>query len=472
MKKNKYCNKFLITLGVLTVLILPSCKDKKKMSSSRPQNLRHPDISVDFQFNYITNTYASLADIEIKIRNVDMPHTIEVSYDFTENGIFTIAQEIKLIHPVFTIRSNVLFNTPGIHYAGIKIKSHTNTAIIFRETDIHLLDPVPEFPVWCGVPEKPSRLTFKKVPFADSYEIILADNIFFSNIILNKNTSSSSLSLPANLNFDQYFCYKIRPVSSRYSSHYSGIFKFAVCSIPMALIKGDEFLMGKPKDRLGTKDEEPPHRVKLSDYYIDMHEVSIKNYTLFLNSIENPGTHYRREMANQYVCGIFIDNDEFRFYRERGNYPAVYVSYYNAEAFAAWCGKRLPTEAEWEYAARGREYIDYPWGEKKIPGANFGPLADASVEVDSFPDGKSLFGLYHVSGNVWEWVLDWYDRFYYVREPFFDNPHGPETGETRVLRSGSFGYEDFKSRVTYRDHDYPASFSQFLGFRCGKSVEK
>ncbi|MEW6674380.1 MAG: SUMF1/EgtB/PvdO family nonheme iron enzyme, partial [Thermodesulfobacteriota bacterium] len=185
-----------------------------------------------------------------------------------------------------------------------------------------------------------------------------------------------------------------------------------------------------------------------------------------------PARHYRSEMNFQTTCGISTSGDQYLMMPGRETYPIVYVNHYDAGAFAAWCGKRLPTEAEWELAARGPVYIDYPWGDKKVPGANFGESASASVPVDSFLGGKSVNGLYHVSGNVWEWCADWYDRFYYVREPYFDNPQGPASGETKVLRSGSFGYEDFKARVTYRDHDHPTSYSQFVGFRCARSAGK
>jgi formylglycine-generating enzyme required for sulfatase activity len=171
---------------------------------------------------------------------------------------------------------------------------------------------------------------------------------------------------------------------------------------------------------------------------------------------------------------------------DRADHPVVHVSWRDANAYADWCGKRLPTEAEWEYAARGGlEGKLFPWGDDlepdgehrmnvfqgKFPRQN--TVADGyagTAPVDAFaPNG---FGLYNATGNVWEWCADWYDARYYAVSPV-DDPRGPDVGTHRVMRGGSYlCHASYcrRYRVGARSANEPDASTGNLGFRCARSA--
>lgn len=264
----------------------------------------------------------------------------------------------------------------------------------------------------------------------------------------------------------------------------AGLFHLAFClplqaeeTTGMVKIKAGAFTMGFDGDNdmeWGDVDEEPVHKVYLDTFFIDRYEVSALEFSQFLNEhMEESERYIRLDTA------VTIEKSDGRM-RPRPtleNYPANNVSWYGADAFCQWKGKRLPTEAEWEKAARGTDGRIFPWG-NQLPSdkrvtyrRHFDVLGFKALEpVDSMKAGRSPYGIHHMAGNVWEWVADWYDADYYHEAgKLSKNPKGPDTGISKVLRGGNWYYKAYYMRTSYRFNDKPDSFKVWQGFRCARS---
>ncbi len=203
-------------------------------------------------------------------------------------------------------------------------------------------------------------------------------------------------------------------------------------------------------------DEMPQHRVDLAAYYIDETPVTNAEYKRFLDA--NP----------EHPAPPDWDPDDRTFPREKDNYPVVFVSWGDASAYARWARKRLPTEAEWEKAARGTDGRRYPWGQEFDQGRCNTKMSDlrATTSVRQYAQlGDSPYGVIDMAGNVWEWCADWYDAEYYKR-PFTFNPPGPESGDWRVLRGGAWDISPDYARCANRDYIVPDNGYATVGFRC------
>jgi formylglycine-generating enzyme required for sulfatase activity len=264
----------------------------------------------------------------------------------------------------------------------------------------------------------------------------------------------------------------------------------------MVRIAGGEFLMG---DDDAFPFEGPAHHVRVDSFWIDVTEVTNRQFAEFVTA-----TGYVTESEKQKSSAVFdlvqhewalVTGADWRHPSGPGSsieglddYPVVHVSWDDATAYARWAGKRLPSEAEWEYAARGGlEGARYPWGDELTPHGDY----RANVWQGEFPredfrlDGlagygavkqfaPNGYGLYDVGGNVWEWVADWYDPEYYRHSPS-DNPHGPRDGTQKVQRGGSWmcsenycqGYRVAARQKTDRD-----SALNNLGFRCARDYSR
>ncbi len=225
----------------------------------------------------------------------------------------------------------------------------------------------------------------------------------------------------------------------------------------MVLIPKGEFTMGSHHHS-----DETMHKVVLDAYYIDKYEVSNKDYGDFMKATNHPAPAYW---------------DDPRL--NKSNQPVVGVNWFDATAYCEWKGARLPTEAEWERAAKGPKEYDYPWGNTfDAKKANFGQNVGATVPVDSHSEGASGFGLHHMAGNVFEWVSDWYDPDYYKTSPAL-NPQGPpkgynfaNQGQVKSLKGGSWLAPQTSLHGSHRFWNQPAnnSYGVGLGFRCAKSA--
>ncbi len=221
----------------------------------------------------------------------------------------------------------------------------------------------------------------------------------------------------------------------------------------MVLVPTGEFWMGS--DTGGGEDEKPRHRVYLDAYSIDKYEVTNGLYGHFMAATGRAAPAY------------WTDNSF-----NGPTQPVVAVSWHDAEAYCKWAGKRLPTEAEWEKAARGTDGRTYPWGDQwDASRANSGESnLGKTAPVGSYADGASPYGAHDMAGNVWEWVADWYDKDYYKRSPE-RNPRGPDSGGSFVLRGGSWGSNPFDLRTAYRDDNTPDGRFNNIGFRCARGSQ-
>ena len=226
----------------------------------------------------------------------------------------------------------------------------------------------------------------------------------------------------------------------------------------MVLVPKGEFTMGSQDHK-----DETPHNVVLDAYYIDTYEVSNKNYKKFMK-------------ATGHAAPAYWDDPRL----SNAEQPVVGVNWYDASTFCEWNGKRLPTEAEWERAAKGPSGKGhYPWGhELDETKANYGQKVGKTTPVNSYPAGVSGYGAYNMSGNVFEWVQDWYDPNYFTVSPAL-NPQGPATGlnfanqgPVKVLKGGSWLAPASSLHSSHRFWNQPEnnSYGVGLGFRCAKSA--
>ena len=229
--------------------------------------------------------------------------------------------------------------------------------------------------------------------------------------------------------------------------------------VPMASIPAGEFWMGMD-GMIGLEDERPRHRVWLDAYAMDLYEVTTIRYARFLSATGRP-------------LPWLWESVDLSIHAER---PVIGVDWQDADAYCRWAGKRLPTEAEWERAARGTDERRFPWG-NQAPTADLANHAlgsrfsysQALMPVGHYEKGKSPAGLYDMAGNVWEWVQDWYGAIYYEKSPE-KNPTGPGQGTFKVLRGGSWS-ELPKYLLTYGRFKLPPDTrNAYTGFRCAKSV--
>ena len=239
---------------------------------------------------------------------------------------------------------------------------------------------------------------------------------------------------------------------------------------PMILVPAGPFPMGVPAgDRDGGRDEYPRHQVDLDAFYIDKHEVTNGRYRQFVKATGHRIPQHPKNPARTLWKGDQVSEAV----AER---PVVNVDWHDAAAYCAWAGKRLPTEAEWEKAAKGTEDRRFPWGnvEPTAKHLNFNQQwigEKTLMPVGSYEAGKSPYGVYDMAGNVWEWVADWYDPAYYEKSPA-KNPPGPVTGTDKVLRSSGWAVETPLVRIFTRVKSDPLIRNESTGFRCAMDAPR
>lgn len=251
----------------------------------------------------------------------------------------------------------------------------------------------------------------------------------------------------------------------------------------MVLIPAGEFQIGSND---GDDDEKPVHTIYVDAFYMDKYEVTNAQYKAFVDA--NPEWQ-KDHISEKYRDSLYLFDWNANSYPEgKGNYPVVNVSWYGAMAYAQWAGKRLPTEAEWEKAARGGlAGKRYPWGDSiDLSKANYGQNVGEITPVGSYP--ANGYGLFDMGGNTAEWCLDAYDSDFYESFPrrnpfsggnvtevasnFTDVVYNSENFETwRVFRGGAWSTDSWSVQVARRGHYPPSGTYPSLGFRCVKDVK-
>jgi formylglycine-generating enzyme required for sulfatase activity len=244
--------------------------------------------------------------------------------------------------------------------------------------------------------------------------------------------------------------------------------------VPMRLVPAGSFTMGSSIDRALVEckgfgidckrewfiNEEPIHEVYLDAYYIDKYEVTNKFYRACVDG----GVCIPPILSRSFTRENYYDNSEF------DDYPVVYVNWNMAETYCEWRGARLPTEAQWEKAARGTDQRIFPWGDDLGDQyANFNQKIHDTTMVGYYEKGKSPFGVYDLAGNTVEWVYDWYSETYY-QNSLSSNPVGPDQGDGRVVRGGSWFDKD-QIRSAWREGWQPVENADGLGFRCAMNLK-
>jgi len=221
----------------------------------------------------------------------------------------------------------------------------------------------------------------------------------------------------------------------------------------MIFVRGGEFL------------REGKHKTRVRSFYLDQYEVTNERYSEFLNDANAGHWNEKQEIVKEGARFVPKPNKE--------RWPVYAVAWHDADAYARWAGKRLPTEAEWEWSAVGKTGRTYPWGNEPIspPRANFGGHVGHPEPVGSHPEGQTPDGIRDVSGNVAEWCRDWFDQGYYAHAPE-DSPEGPEHGERRVRRGGCWAMGPEEQTGAARGSSPPDYRPTCIGFRCVRPARR
>ncbi|MGE5376893.1 MAG: SUMF1/EgtB/PvdO family nonheme iron enzyme [Bacteroidota bacterium] len=221
--------------------------------------------------------------------------------------------------------------------------------------------------------------------------------------------------------------------------------------VAMMFVPAGSFTMGSDQT---NPDEVPVHSVFLDSFYIDKYEVTNALY---------------RACVDANVCSPPKDVNDY-LNSQYADHPVVYVDWNMAKMYCEWRGAKLPTEAQWEKAARGTDGRTYPWGEDiDCSEANYLDCAGGTSSVTAHPGGASPYGIYDMAGNVWEWVADWYSDTYYQISPAND-PGGPGDGKLKIVRGGAWNVGPSAVYSSLRNQKSPNVFDNDIGIRCARDV--
>jgi formylglycine-generating enzyme required for sulfatase activity len=297
-------------------------------------------------------------------------------------------------------------------------------------------------------------------------------------IFTNQNSMTANC---GTLSYATTYYWKIVAKDNHGDSTVGAVWKFttvssAASSIEMVLIPAGSFIMGSI-DSTYNANEMPQHTVFLDIYQISKYEITNAQYKVFMdaggysNSSFWTSEGWTWRTGNNITQPAYWATGAYNSGTAYPNHPVVGISWYEAYAFCKWAGGRLPTEAQWEKAARYTDAREYPWGDTWDPlkcNSYYNIFPDSFVyssPVGSFASGQSAYGIYDLAGNAWEWVNDWYLYNYYLISPY-SNPTGPADGTQRMLRGGSWNCDgSLYCRVADRYSHVPTDRGNYMGIR-------
>ena len=410
---------------------------------------------------------------------------IEYNLFISENASFTnpIIQENNLTISEFAPGVPL---SNGTYYWKVQGMDDIGNLSDWSSTWFFTIDTQPPDPPLLTDPRNESKLntntpSLQWTDNAAAYKLIVADNDEFSNpLIQEDNLTVSVYAISSQLPEGTYY-WKVQAGDEIGNwSDWSEIWCFTINPfLEMVYVPAGEFIMGSDQ---GDPDELPIHTVYLDAYYINKYEVTNEQYVAYLNemlltgAIQASATTVTKDGdeildLDHPACQIRFSNGRFKEEDGKDNHPVVEVTWYGAKSFAEYYGKRLPTEAEWEKAARGTDARKYPWGntEPTPLHCNFNDLVGESTPVGQYsPTGDSPYGCCDMGGNAWERCADWYGRDYYSDSSANHNPQGPPSGEHRVFRGGHWQQWSWDIRCSNRPMSTPGqSYGYYgIGFRC------
>jgi formylglycine-generating enzyme required for sulfatase activity len=278
--------------------------------------------------------------------------------------------------------------------------------------------------------------------------------IFTPNPI-NSNLDSTTLNSPSIQSTDSELTFSSTSVTPNMENN-PGIIS-AIDEMEQLFVPEGIFLMGDESSSAYTN-EKPVHEVYLDAFWIDKYEIS---------------NHQYKKCVESGNCSK--PNDEALFNNSRfENFPVVNITWNQAKEYCIWAKRDLPTEAQWEKAARGTKGQIYPWGNfpPNNKTANFNNIIGKSTMSGNYPDGTSYFGSHDMAGNVWEWVNDWYSKDYYFSQSVWNNPEGADSIQLKVIRGGSWSSPAGQLRSSYRSWYIFDSSNLDIGFRCAMDADE
>jgi len=276
------------------------------------------------------------------------------------------------------------------------------------------------------------------------------------NIIAVKDKNLSTPAFDALVNLDAAHGIEKPDISKA-----PAIIRHAKDESEMVLIPAGNFLYGsREDDKEADTREKPQQSIYVPDFYMDMYPVTNAQYKKFVDE-----TGHRPPDKADYGTPTWKGR---AFPPDKADHPVVCVSWEDAMAYAKWAGKRLPSEVEWEKAARGTDGRRYPWGnEFEAKRCNYGGKYKGTTQIDKFESGKSPYGCYDMAGNVWEWCSDWFSDDN-NKKKLNDMLKGPDKGNSRVVRGGSWGLSQDVLRCAIRYWVSPVLRNGSRGFRCSR----